>query len=182
LNGWDADESVKIIPYGLGNVESIMNLTTGKNPGGSSFLEECLAPKHRKTLPVKVVKLDTVAEQEGWLDSNGPQIHLLKLDVEGFENFAFLGGTKLLHSGKISNIIMENSSTDKSHVVSVFNLIYQSGYEVKALLSVNGDPYHNDPATIAGVNDAVSRIPTGDYGNGFDFMVKVTNNVWWVKR
>jgi FkbM family methyltransferase len=182
LNGWDSDDSVKIFPYGLGNVASTMNLTTGKNPGGSSFLEGRIPEKFRKTLPVKVVRLDTVAEQEGWLDSNGPQIHLLKLDVEGFENFAFIGGTKLLQSGKISNIIMENSSTEESHVVSLFNLIYQSGYEVKSLLSVNGDPYHNDPATITGVNDAISRIPSGEHGKGLDFMVKITNNVWWVKR
>jgi len=116
----------------------------------------------------------------------GLTVHLLKADVEGFENFAFMGGTKLLQSGKVSNIIMENSSTEKSHVVSVFDLIYQSGYKVHSLLTVTGDPYNNTTVRIKGMNEAVSMISsnnsTGEFGESLDFLVKVTCNVWLVKR
>mmetsp|Transcript_28453 Transcript_28453/g.41538 ORF Transcript_28453/g.41538 Transcript_28453/m.41538 type:complete len:249 (-) Transcript_28453:109-855(-) len=200
LNQWDHDGSVRLFPYGLGGEESITNLTTGKNPGGSSFFEDRLAKKYRSSFPVRVVTLDGIAEQEGWLDPTAnamattKPIHLMKVDVEGFEYFTLKGGEKLLASGKVSNIIMENSSTDGKLVPSLFALLYQSGYKVHALLSVNGDPYHNDKETIDGVNRAIAFISSKENVNenidldsnadasNLKWLVKVTCNMWWIKR
>ena len=185
LNGWDDGSSVKIWPYGLGQVETTMNLTMGNNPGGSSFFEERLAKKARRSLPVKVVTLDSIAVQEGWLDADGgPLIHLMKVDVEGFENFVFLGGERLVQSGKVTNIIMENSSFDSNLVANVLDTIFQAGYKVHTLLSVNDDPYH--PEMTSRINEAIQQIPLKDKADDFEaemrFLVKVTCNIWWVKR
>lgn len=185
LNNWDKDGSVKIYQYGLGNVESIMNLTTGKNPGGSSFLGDRLAPKFRKNFPVKVVRLDDIAKQEGWLQPDAQQIHLMKIDVEGFEYFVIQGCIKIIQSGKVSNIIMENSSENKSNVISALDMLYTSGYKIRSILTVNGDPYHNDKETVDGTNMAISKIGSHSFEDHFkeiEWLIKVTCNFWWVKR
>lgn len=184
LNGWDKDKSVQLFKYGLGNEEAEMTLTTGKNPGGSSFFSERLDKKYRKTMPVKVVKLDDIAEQEGWISETALPIHLIKVDVEGFEYFSLLGAKKILNSGKVTNIIVENSSTDGNHVVALFDLLYHSGYKVYALLSVDGHPYHNDEETLASVNEAISKITPSIDPKDFShsWLIKVTNNIWWKKR
>lgn len=184
LNGWDKDNSVQLFPYGVGNEEAEMALTTGNNPGGSSFFAERLAAKNRKEIHVKVVRLDDVAEQEGWLSEKALNIHLMKIDVEGFEYFTLLGAQKILSSGKVANIIMENSSTNGAHVLSLFHLIYNSGYEVHALLSVNGDPYHNDEQTLRSVNEAIRTITPSMDPKDFSqsWLITVTNNIWWKKR
>jgi FkbM family methyltransferase len=109
LNKWGNGDDVSLWMYGLGVQKGFFNLTTGNNPGGSSFFEERLAKKFRKTIPVEVTTLDTVAVKQGWLDR---KISLMKVDVEGFEPYVFEGGTRLLHEGRIENIFMENSVTD----------------------------------------------------------------------
>jgi len=184
LNSWDKDYSVQTYQYGLGSEEAVLQLTTGLNPGGSSFHTNRLAKKHRKSFPVDVIKLDSVAEQEGWLRPNAHTIHLWKVDVEGFENNVFGGATNILASGKVVNILMENSSLDTNDVNSVLKLIYNNGYKVKTLLTVDGAPYHADKTDFINellahlVLDSMSKEEK-DYTN---FLVKATCNIWWVKR
>jgi FkbM family methyltransferase len=101
----------------------MMNLTTGNNPGSSSFIEERLAKKFRKSLPVQVVTVDSIAIQEGWFKDDSPPIYLMKVDVEGYEPIVFQGGMQLLQSGKVENILMENSVTDMRQVVDFFATI-----------------------------------------------------------
>ena len=68
-----------------------------------------MAKKFRKTIPVEVTTLDTVAVNQGWLDR---KVSLMKVDVEGFEPYVFEGGKRLLREGRVENIFMENSVTD----------------------------------------------------------------------
>lgn len=103
------DNSVSLWRYGLGINKGSFNLTLGNNPGGSSFFEDRLAKKFRRTIPVEVTTLDTVAISQGWLDR---KISLMKVDVEGFEPYVFEGGKRLLNEGHIEHILMESSVTD----------------------------------------------------------------------
>lgn len=103
------DNSVSLWKYGLGVNKGSFNLTLGNNPGGSSFFEDRLAKKFRKTIPVEVTTLDTVAISQGWLDR---KISLMKVDVEGFEPYVFKGGKRLLNDGHVEHILMESSVTD----------------------------------------------------------------------
>lgn len=192
LNEWDKDNSVKIYPYGLANVEGVMNLTTGKNPGMSSFYEDRLAKRYRKSITVDVVKIDNVANQEGWLDMNASPIHLIKIDVEGYENFVLKGGAALIRSKKASNIIIENSLLDKVQVLEMMNNIYLSGYQVHALLSVNGDilqvkmeDLNKEISLISSRNILVTHnafIYNESTSPHIHYLYTRTLNMWWVKR
>lgn len=115
-NKWGSDNddnsgrnSVSLWKYGLGVAKGSFNLTTGNNPGGSSFFEDRLAKKFRKTIPVEVTTLDTVAVRQGWLDR---KVSLMKVDVEGFEPYVFEGGKRLLREGRVENLFMESSVSD----------------------------------------------------------------------
>ena len=200
LNHWDDGSSrttssrsnnaaapfVQIWPYGMGNAESTLNLTTGNNPGGSSFLEDRIAKRFRKTVPVKVVTLDSVAQQEGWVST---KIDLLKVDVEGFENFVFEGGLHLLNSGRISNVIYENSSEDPMLVVELLDTMTKAHFVVHKILSVHGDDYH--PEWLAPLNELLQQRRTNppssqaQNDNELDdilkFLIRVTCNLWWVQ-
>lgn len=82
-NGWEDEGSnlVSLWNYGLGATPGVFNLTTGNNPGGSSFHEDRLAPKYRKKLQVSVTTLDTVAIQEGWLKRKISLVKVGELEV-----------------------------------------------------------------------------------------------------
>ena len=56
-----------------------------------------------RRLEVKVVTLDSVAIQEGWLNR---QASLLKADVEGFENFVFECGKRLIYNDIVESVFM----------------------------------------------------------------------------
>jgi len=140
-NNWTDDNSVSLWNYGLGAQAGIFNMTTGKNPGGSSFLEDRLAKKFRKTMQVSVATLDSVAARENWLNR---RVSLLKVDVEGFENFVFEGGKTLIYNGNIDHIFMENSINNTTVVGEMIDLLYDAGYRVNEIRTVNGDPYHED--------------------------------------
>ena len=179
-NGWDNDRGIMLWNYGLGVTPGTFNITTGNNPGGSSFHEDRLAAKFRKKMPVAVTTLDTVALQQGWLDR---KISLMKVDVEGFENFVFEGGRKLVYNGNIDNIIMENSISDKNVVGGMVDLLYGAGYRVKEILSVNGDPYHEDwwhtfNPELEKRHNAKEDIESDQ----MNFLSKATSNIWWQQK
>jgi FkbM family methyltransferase len=186
LNNWHNDSSVKIFPYGLGKQEATLNLTTGKNPGGSSFHEERLHKNFRKQIPVKVVTLDSVALQEGWLDNHpdNPPIYLMKVDVEGYEPFVFGGGKRLLQSGRVENIIMENSVSDLRQSSDLVATISQAGYKVKLLSTNNGAPYH--PEMLPQIEKELKSVSPGmdleGVGEILKFLAEVECNIWWTKR
>lgn len=118
----DNDNSVSLWKYGVGVEKGFFNLTTGNNPGGSSFLEDRLAKKFRRTVPVEVTTLDTVAMKQGWYDR---KVSMLKVDVEGFEPYVFEGGKRFLHEGHVEHILMESSVTDitKGKLISIIRFL-----------------------------------------------------------
>lgn len=134
-NNWtqDVDRGVSLWNYGLGATPGTFNLTLGLNPGGSSFHGDRLAPKHRRTMPVSVTTLDAVASREGWLDR---RISLVKVDVEGFENFVFEGGKGLVYRGNVENILMENSITNATIVGGMVDMLYDAGYRIMEIRTV----------------------------------------------
>lgn len=125
-NNWDEDneQSFSLWNYGLGAQAGVFNLTLGKNPGGSSFHEDRLAKKFRSYIPVSVVTLDSIVTQEGWLDRT---ISLMKVDVEGFENYVFEGGKTLIYHGNVENIVMENSINNITIVGEMVDMLYDAG-------------------------------------------------------
>ncbi|KAL7535994.1 hypothetical protein ACHAXR_006852 [Thalassiosira sp. AJA248-18] len=176
-NNWDQDKGVTLWNYGLGTTAGVFNLTMGKNPGGSSFHEDRLAPKFRKTMPVSVIALDTIVIQQGWLDR---KVSLAKVDVEGFENFVFEGGKKLFYNGNVDNILMENSINNITTVGQMVDMLYDAGYRVNEIRTVNGDPYHEDWwHTFNPVLEERHNSKVPPESDQIRFLAKATCNVWW---
>jgi len=196
LNHWDSSDGsssvVQIFPYGLGRESATLNLTMGNNPGSSSFHEDRLAKKVRRSIAVPVTTLDDVAQQEGWLsvssnNNNNQQIvpiHLMKVDVEGFEPHVFGGAQQLLTSGRIDNIIMEHSITDLVESTDLMVTIAQAGYQLNVLSTVKGEAYH--PEMLPRINKALETASVGmkpeDISEDLNFLAKVTSNLWWTKK
>lgn len=183
LNGWLNDNSVKTFIQGLGEKTETLNITTGKNPGGTSFDEDRLAKRFRKKLEVSVVRLDDVAEQQGWITNEEP-IYILKMDVEGYEYYVLGGASKLLQSRKIENLILENSNKDLRQVIDMYAAIYDAGYEVHMLSDVQGNPYHEE--MIPGMNKELQGLSQGaelsQAGENIKFLAEVSCNLWWKRR
>jgi len=178
-NNWNqnTDHGLTLWNYGLGVTPGTFNLTLGNNPGGSSFHPDRLAPKYRHEMPVSVAVLDTIAQQEGWLDR---KISLAKVDVEGFENFVFEGGKKLIYNGNVDNILMENSITDVKVVGGMMDMLYDAGYRIAAILSVNGDPYHEDwwPTFNPSLEER-HNVKDPVVSDQLAFLARATSNIWW---
>jgi len=174
LNHWIDDGSVRLFQYGMSDKPGMLNLTLGKNPGGSSFHEDRLAKKFRRQVPVAVTTLDKIAKQEWTLDR---PVHLLKVDVEGFEAFVFRGASEILKSGRVGNIILESSTKDLTLLLDLLAKIYHSGYDIRMISNVNGDPYH--PEMIPSL---LEELKASQPGAGLQFLSTVTVNLWWTKR
>lgn len=185
-NSWYEDKSITLWNYGLGAHSGVLNLTLGNNPGGSSFHENRLAKRYRRTLPVEVVTLDGVAKSQGWMNR---KISLMKVDVEGYENYVFQGGQALIYNSNVQNILMENSIQNITVVSDMVDFLYSAGYRLKEILSVHGDPYleswwdtfnpmleerHNKPKEGGGDHD--------DYLEKIGRLAKITCNIWWQHR
>ncbi|KAL3809609.1 hypothetical protein ACHAXA_002168 [Cyclostephanos tholiformis] len=178
-NHWREDDgSVSLWNYGLGSMPGVFNLTLGKNPGGSSFHGERLAKKYRWILPVRVATLDSIAMMQGWLDR---RISLAKVDVEGFEDQVIEGGKRLIYNGNVENIIMENGNNNVTTVGLMLDTLYDAGYRVREILTVNGDPYHEDwwhtfnPALEERRKAGKAAVMSDQLA----FLAKVTCNIWW---
>ena len=178
-NHWsEGDGSVSLWSYGLGSTPGVFNLTLGNNPGASSFHEEKLATEHRRTLPVRVITLDSISVMQGWLDR---RISLAKIDVEGFEDQVFEGGKRLIYNGNVENIIMENGNNNITTVGRMLDMLYDAGYRLMEILTTNGDPYHEDwwhtfnPA-LKERHEAGEEAVMSDQ---LTFLAKVTCNIWW---
>ena len=196
LNGWQNDSMIQMFPYGLGVELGTFNLTTGQNPGKSSFYENKLAKRSRKPIPVQVTTLDHVADQEGWLlplehsdndterSEDSPTIHLMKIDVEGFEPFVLEGGQQLLSSGRVTNIILENGNEDTRLMIGVLVRLYEAGYRLKLISNTNGQPYNKvkiDSLHEEVKNQISAGIDVNQAGPTIKLMVTNTFNLWWTK-
>lgn len=173
----DSGNSVSLWKYGLGVQKGSFNLTLGNNPGGSSFFEDRLTKKFRRTIPVEVTTLDTVAVTQGWLDRT---VSLMKVDVEGFEPYVFEGGKKLLRDGRVENVFMESSVSDIAKVGEMVDLLYSAGFRMKGIYTVDGNPYHEDWWHT--FNPVFEKRHGGsvESSDQMKFLAKVTSNIWWI--
>lgn len=183
LNGWLDDNTVKSFSYGLGAEPAVLKFTTGNNPGKASFFEDRMAKRFRKQSQVSVVKLDDVADQQGWLADSDTPIYLWKMDVEGYEYHVLEGAQKLLQSGRVQNIIMENSNKDIEQVAKMYTNIYNAGYEIKMLSNTNGGPVRQstiDPLNkiFAEAKGAKSLLENQEIA----YFTRLTLNIWWIRR
>jgi len=191
--GWDDNDKnngigssgITTFAYGLGDKIGTLNLTTGNNPGASSFHAERLHTKTKKRLTVPVTTLDTVATEMGWFQQQQQQqqsppptvIHLLKIDTEGYEPWVIGGASRLLLSGLVQNIIMESSSGSDEQLSKMFRILTKAGYKIHFISGVNGDTYHQE--MIEPTNQELLSEKFFKESNNRQFFVDVSCNIWW---
>lgn len=95
------------------------------NIGWNTLLSSDYSPPGAKTYEVEVRKLEDFLVGE-------ERIALLKLDVEGYDGVVLLGIRKLLHSGRIKNLLVELSVPEKLGLPVSFDeiacLLHEAGY------------------------------------------------------
>ena len=199
LNHWwdgSSDNSgtssgVTTFAYGLGDQVGNLNLTMGRNPGGSSFHKENIH-KFRASINVPVTTLDLVATQMGWFQQQQQQpndvaaiIHLLKIDTEGYEPFIIRGGSKLLFSGLVQNILVESkprtSGSPDKEVLEWFTMLWKAGFEVKSITNGGGRKAKNADENTKNLNDSL-RNGKLEGSESLAHFAKVGCNMWWTKR
>lgn len=204
LNKWWDDTSndssdksgVTTFAYGLGDQTSTLNLTMhAQNPGASSLINNWIRRNAQGTLEVPVSTLDAVAAQLGWIQvqvqgqEQEPQrerddsrtIHLLKVDCEGYEPFIFRGGSALLNSGIVQNILMESTPRRRAEeVLEMFTTLYKAGYFVEHL-SLFADKDSNMNETKDKLNE---HLRNGDFEGSetHTFFSYKKVDMWWKRR
>jgi len=104
----------------------------------------------------------------------------MKVDVEGFEGFVFEGGRKLIYNGNVENILMENSNKNITIVGGMVDMLYDAGYRVNEIRTVNGDPYHKDWWHT--FNPKLEERFTAKEpieSDQINFLTHSTSNIWW---
>lgn len=102
---------IMLYPYGIGDKEGNFDAFMQKNNMGNSMMYKA-TPIHRNEQMVKervnVKLMDDLLWANRLSGAPAPVIHLMKLDVQGFELKALQGARHLLAAGAISLIAFEN--------------------------------------------------------------------------
>jgi FkbM family methyltransferase len=107
------DDMIMLYPYGIGDSEGCFTAYTQFNNMGNSMLNNPV-PIHKRDQMVResveVKMLDDLLWANWFSGAPPPTVHLMKLDVQGYEFKAFKGAQHLLAAGAISMIEFENES------------------------------------------------------------------------
>jgi FkbM family methyltransferase len=182
LNSWDGDASVTIFRGAMGSELGTMtlswkaknagsgNVTEGKtekwNSTGSGNVTEGKTEKWNSTkedvirsVKTRVLTIDRLADQEGWLVSSLVPIYLMKVDVEGFEPKVFAGAKRLIRSGKVRNILMEISPPyDQEKKDLLEHLVKVGGYQLMSISDSFGRERKDLLSKVQAVNDIPNNL------------------------
>lgn len=182
-NTSSSSSGITTFAYGLGDRVENLNLGIGHNPGASSFLK-----KQGRSINVPVTTLDLVATQMGWLQQESqdvaPIIYLLKIDTEGYEPFIIRGGSKLLFSGLVQNIVAENKPNKEGspkEVLEWFTMLWRAGFEVKELHLPGWKGEKKFKEWTKNLNDSL-RNGEFEGSESHQHFAKEMIDMWWTKR
>ncbi|HSS20310.1 MAG TPA: FkbM family methyltransferase [Pyrinomonadaceae bacterium] len=122
--------TVHLVQAGLGDVAGEVELCM---PVPGNHTPSMVPQEGGRPIQVPVVRLDDYLEQ-----NNIDEVHLMKIDVEGFEPNVINGSLRHLREGKIRAILCEfNSdwlSANDSSSLSLFNMILDCGFKCRKAL------------------------------------------------
>jgi FkbM family methyltransferase len=123
-------------------------------PGAARFTTLDNVPSKSKMYShhVKLVRLDDIAEQQGWLRDNGPKISLMKVNVEGHDPQVLFGAERLRGSRNVENVFMEYSCTmaEDDGMKKATDILAASGYTISMIGNWQGKPMQNGEAKVLG--------------------------------
>jgi FkbM family methyltransferase len=168
----ELNSNIHIYPYGVSDREGELYFEAHEhNPGASKVIRY----ETNTTQVLRVVSLDYLAKELGWLDSD---ISILKIDVEGEELGVFRGAKELLRSQRVQNLFMEGTGTNRmlqNRLKEIMGLLLESGYQVHKIGGFRG-PSNPMPPVPDGTKivDHYLRHCLGD-GRRKRFQC----NLWW---
>mmetsp|Transcript_20975 Transcript_20975/g.25452 ORF Transcript_20975/g.25452 Transcript_20975/m.25452 type:complete len:336 (-) Transcript_20975:25-1032(-) len=173
-NKWTS--SLKFYNAGVGNKEGVMQLSKTSNPGARSLVKPMQGQSEGL---VDVITLDSLAQENGWTGNHPLTIHLLKVDVEGFEPQVILGAKRLLESGLVSNILTEERSRTDPLTLEAYNFIVKVGYKLHFL----GDHLGHACASGASLDRVNDFYGKPEYIETLMKVIKrdcpLYSNLWW---
>jgi FkbM family methyltransferase len=96
----EGKKNIKVLPYGIGNADTLKSFAAQGTPTAASFVEDVTAINRRfqpdqpiEQVTVTMRKLDTLLDA-----ALSPAPSLVKIDIEGFELEALRGADRLLSS------------------------------------------------------------------------------------
>jgi FkbM family methyltransferase len=135
--------NIHIYPYGISDKEGNLFFEQDEfNPGKDRVVDY----EWNMTTPLRVVSLDFMAKELGWLESD---ISILKVDVEGAELGVFQGAKGLLRSKRVHNLFMEGGGKGRAvqrRFRTVLALLIDAGYKVHKIGGWRGPEYPMDAA------------------------------------
>jgi len=187
--------------FGLGDTVGSLEFSVNYNPGGGTFVGTRYAnisnPKLKtktRRWQVPVTTLDVLARERGWVGSSSikdnsnsaphlPIIHLLKIDVEGYETHVFRGASELIRSGLIRNILHENTHEKDEEaamrdVAEAFGNLTDVGYKIHAITNTAGliPPLYG---TAVGPVNLMLRNGTFVGSDLHRILAAKATNIWW---
>ena len=94
---------MELVPVAVGTeAKAEITLAPSVNTGASSMAVKSRKPLIHKRQEVIMRSLDAIVEDRGIRD-----VHLLKVDIEGYEYNALRSGAKLLREGRVHNVLIE---------------------------------------------------------------------------
>lgn len=122
----------------------------------------------------------------GWLQQESqdvaPIIYLLKIDTEGYEPYIIRGGSKLLFSGLVQNIVVEsnpNKEGNPKQVLEWFTMLWRAGFEVKELAGYARKNKFKE--WTKNLNDSL-RNGEFEGSESHQHFAKEMIDLWWTKR
>jgi FkbM family methyltransferase len=121
------ETEVKLIPYGLGDVENSFKLYSvlDNNPGMNRIIKDDLY------FPYETIKV--LVGTSFWKEKGNMKIDALKIDVEGFELHVLKGIEEIIDEYKPSMFIEvddKNLKVNGSSAIELLNWLFQKGYKL----------------------------------------------------
>jgi FkbM family methyltransferase len=171
LNEW-SHHNVNIFQRAISDVEGEMTLFVPHNPGQAFLkpLEDGETGDHKAK--TRVVTLDKFAEEQGWFDRKDFSITLLKIDVEGKDPQVVLGGSRLLASGLVKNVLSEARRFGREIVFNSFVTLFEAGFMLKepAVTMKGTTPKEHAQSVVDYYQDKLGKNSMR------------TDDLWWVKK
>jgi FkbM family methyltransferase len=165
LNSWDGDTSVTVFRGATGSELGTMTLSLKAKNSGSGHEAEGKTQQWNsskedvRSVKTRVLTIDRLADQEGWIVSSRAPIYLMKVDVEGLEPKVFAGAKRLIRSGKVRNILMEISPPfDQEKTDLLEHLIKVGRYRLKSLSDNFGSEREDLISEVHAVDDIANHL------------------------
>lgn len=122
--------NVTVIPKAINEVSGMINLYTNENPGGHSIASSMPAKGEWGHSPNTFITVQAVTIDAFVAAHNITDLHLIKMDIEGAEDFVFNGAINTLHT-QSPDILLEVHQTVKCNALFDFfvNRMYYNVFD-----------------------------------------------------